>query len=68
MDRQNIYHPKPDYLVYALNPAAGYQHEYLKDLADPNSEKIPSNFHVLYFSNNTNFTHVVYKINYENDG
>ena len=68
MDRQNIYHPKPDYLVYALNPAAGYQHEYLKDLADPNSEKIPSNFHVLYFSNNTSFTHVVYKINYENDG
>ena len=67
MDRQNIYHPKPDYLIYALNPAADYQHEYLKELANPNSGKIPSNFDVLYFSNNTNVIHVVYKITYGND-
>ena len=34
-DRQNIYDPKPDYLVYALNQIDGSpnQHEYLKILS-----------------------------------
>jgi len=68
-DRQNIYDPKPDYLVYALNQIDGSlnQHEYLKILSNPENSLIPENFEVIYFSNKANMTHVIYKINYEND-
>ncbi len=69
MDRQNSNNPKPDYLIYALNELDGglNQHEYLKNLANPESSLIPENFEVLYFSNKSNIIHVIYKINYEND-
>ena len=69
IDRQNINNPKPDYLIYALNKLDGGpgQHEYLKNLANPESSLIPENFEMLYFSNKTSTIHVVYKINYEND-
>ena len=69
MDMQNINKPKPDYLIYALNELDGGldQHEYLKNLANPESSLIPENFEVLYFSNKSNWIHVIYKINYEND-
>ena len=68
-DRQNIYDPKPDYLVYALNHIDGSpnQHEYLKILSNPENSLIPENFEAIYFSNKANMTHVIYKINYEND-
>ena len=68
MDRQNINNPKPDYLIYVLNELDGgpNQHEYLKNLANPESSLIPENFEVLYFSSKSNITHVIYKINYEN--
>ena len=68
-DRQNIYDPKPDYLVYALNHIDGSpnQHEYLKILSNPENSLIPENFEVIYFSDKANMTHVIYKINYEND-
>ena len=68
-DRQNIYDPKPDYLVYALNQIDGSpnQHEYLKILSNPENLLIPENFEVIYFSNKANSIHVIYKINYEND-
>ena len=69
IDRQNINNPKPDYLLYALTKLDGGsgQHEYLKNLANPESSLIPENFEVLYFSNKSNWIHVIYKINYEND-
>ena len=68
MDRQNINNPKPDYLIYALNEHGGpFQHEYLKNLGNPDSSTIPSNFELLYFSNEANSIHAVYKINYEDD-
>ena len=68
-DRQNIYDPKPDYLVYALNQIDGSpnQHEYLKILSNPENSLIPENFEAIYFSNKANMIHVIYKINYEND-
>ena len=68
MDRQNINNPKPDYLIYVLNELDGgpNQHEYLKNLVNPESPLIPENFEVIYFSSKSNITHVIYKINYEN--
>ena len=69
IDRQDINKPKPDYLIYALNELDGGagQHEYLKNLGNPDSSTIPSNFELLYFSNAANSIHAVYKINYEDD-
>ena len=68
MDRQHINNPKPDYLIYVLNELDGgvNQHEYLKNLVNPESPLIPENFEVIYFSSKSNIIHVIYKINYEN--
>jgi len=69
MDMQNMNKPKPDYLIYKLNELNGspWQHEYLKNLVNPESSLIPENFEAIYFSNKANMVHVIYKINYEND-
>jgi len=69
MDMQNMNKPKPDYLIYKLNELNGspWQHEYLKNLVNPESPLIPENFEAIYFSNKANMVHVIYKINYEND-
>ena len=58
-----------DYLIYKLNELNGSpsQHEYLKNLVNPESPLIPENFEVIYFSSKSNIIHVIYKINYEND-
>ena len=68
MDMQNMNKPKPDYLIYKLNELDGSpsQHEYLKNLVNPESPLIPENIEVIYFSSKSNITHVIYKINYEN--
>ena len=68
MDMQNMNKPKPDYLIYKLNELNGSpsQHEYLKNLVNPESPLIPENFEVIYFSSKSNIIHVIYKINYEN--
>ena len=69
MDVQNNNNPKPDYLVYKLNETndSPWQHEYLRELINPESSLIPENFEVIHFSNEANMVHVVYKINHEND-
>ena len=69
MDMQNLNKPKPDYLIYKLNELNGspWQHEYLKNLVNPENPLISEDFEVIYFSNKANMVHVIYKINYEND-
>lgn len=70
LDRTNIYHPVPDYLIYTpqvpdpVYPLWGFNKtraEQLSILSDPTNPNIPSNFQLLYKSNYTNTT--VYKIN-----
>ncbi len=70
MDRNNINNPKPDYLIYVKNQLErdSRQHEYLKIMADPEHPSIPSNFEAIYFSDKSYYTHVIYKINYQNNG
>lgn len=59
-DRNNVYKPIPDYIVYKkFNDS----NEIIKVLADPKDSKIPKNFELLYFSNKTGT--VVYKINHD---
>ena len=59
-DRNNVYKPIPDYIVYKkFNDS----NEIIKVLADPKDPRIPKNFELLYFSNKTGT--VVYKINHD---
>jgi 4-amino-4-deoxy-L-arabinose transferase-like glycosyltransferase len=58
MDRHNLNHPIPDYLIY--NPKS-FHLESLKVLADPTNSEIPQNFELLYKSPYTGIT--AYKIN-----
>ena len=58
-DRNDIYHPIPDYLVYIPSPLLERPYN-LKILEDPTNPYIPSNFELIYKSNKTGA--VVYKI------
>jgi len=68
MDAKNLNNPKPDYLVYKLNKINNSlsQHKYLKILSNPSNPLIPENLKMIYFSDNANMIHVIYKINYVN--
>ena len=57
MDRYNLNHPIPDYLIY--NPKS-FHLESLKVLTDPTNSEIPQNFELLYKSPYSGIT--VYKI------
>ena len=59
MDRHNLNHPVPDYLIY--NPKSFHQ-ESLKVLTDPMNSAIPKNFELLYKSPYSGIT--AYKINH----
>jgi hypothetical protein len=70
-DRNNIYNPIPDYLIYKpvtenpnpiwyVNP----QNPVVSILSDPSNPNIPSNFEAIFYSNNTGT--VVYKIQHAN--
>ena len=59
MDRHNLNHPVPDYLIY--NPKS-FHLESLKVLADPTNSVIPKNFELLYKSPYSGIT--AYKINH----
>ena len=57
MDRYNLNHPIPDYLIY--NPKS-FHLESLKVLTDPTNSEIPQNFELLYKSPYSGIT--AYKI------
>ena len=59
MDRHNLNHPIPDYLIY--NPKS-FHLESLKVLSDPTNPDIPKNFELLYKSPYSGIT--AYKINH----
>lgn len=59
MDRHNLNHPIPDYLIYYPK---SFHLESLKVLSDPTNPKIPQNFQLLYKSPYSGIT--VYKINH----
>ena len=59
MDRHNLNHPIPDYLIY--NPKS-FHLESLKILTDPTDPDIPKNFELLYKSPYSGIT--AYKINH----
>ena len=68
IDRQNIFHPKPNYLIYEFDPPSQrYHHPYLQKLINPDNLEIPENFKNIYYSDKTGIVFVVYKINYENE-
>tara|TARA_B100000686_G_C16121974_1_gene633093 strand:- start:76 stop:561 length:486 start_codon:yes stop_codon:yes gene_type:complete len=58
-DRYGIKNPVPDYLIYEINDR---NNPILHVLNDPNSSQIPSNFELLYISNDQ--TILIYKINH----
>ena len=59
MDRHDLNHVIPDYLIY--NPKL-FHHESLKVLTDPTNSEIPENFELLYKSPYSGIT--AYKINH----
>ena len=65
MDRHDLVDPKPDYLIFEpqnhVSPylATERAKELESILSDPNHEKIPDNFEVMYNSSKT----ILYKIN-----
>lgn len=76
-DRYDLVNPKPDYIVYEPNTSEYLEKKQLKGgntfitlgqykdleiLADVENPSIPSNFELIYISNNTGA--VIYKINY----
>lgn len=73
-DRNNLYRPAPDYLIYQKTYSEPWtthiimynktRAEQLAVLFNPDNPQIPSNFELIYKSNYT----VVYKINHNNDG
>jgi len=66
IDRQNIYQPKPDYLIYEFDPPTGrYHHEFIEILKNPNNPDIPVNFENIYYSDKTGIVFAIYKITYD---
>jgi hypothetical protein len=59
MDRHNLNHPIPDYLIYTPK---SFHLESLKALSDPTNPKTPQNFQLLYKSPYSGLT--LYKINH----
>ena len=69
IDRQNIFHPKPNYIIYEFDPPSErYQHDYLQTLKDPQNSEIPESFENIYYSDKTGIIFVVYKINHDDSG
>ena len=70
-DKLDLHHPIPDYVIYREVPydddTLWYQKlPYFADitiLSEPNNEKFPTNFELLYHSNKTNT--FLYKIHYD---
>lgn len=70
-DKFDLQHPSPDYIIYKEIPYDNNTLWYQKPsyfanttiLAEPNNDKIPNNFELLYHSNKTNT--FVYKIHYD---
>ena len=70
-DKFDLKHPSPDYIIYREDPhddnTLWYEKPtYFADitiLSQPNNEKFPSNFELLYHSNKTNT--FVYQIHYD---
>ena len=60
-DRNDIFHPKPDYLLFIPLPELEIPPN-LKILEDPTSPLIPSNFELIFQSEKTGM--VIYKINH----
>jgi len=61
-DRNDIFHPIPDYLVFIPYPALEIPPN-LKILEDPTNPLIPTNFELLFQSDKTGM--VIYKINHD---
>ena len=60
-DRNDIFHPKPDYLLFIPLPQLENRPN-LKILEDPTNPLIPSNFELIFQSDKTGM--VIYKINH----
>jgi hypothetical protein len=60
-DRNDIFHPIPDYLLFFPIPTLEHPTN-LKILEDPTNPLIPSNFELIFQSNKTGM--VIYKINH----
>jgi hypothetical protein len=61
-DRNDIFHPKPDYLLFIPLPQLEIPPN-LKILEDPTNPLIPSNFELIFQSDKTGM--VIYKINHD---
>ena len=61
MDRLDLNHPIPKYIIHVDRNFGKEQHDFIKILNDPFNEKIPSNFENIYFSEENGIS--VYKIN-----
>ena len=61
MDRLDLNHPIPKYIIHVDRSFGKEQHDFIKILNDPSNAKIPSNFENIYFSKELGIS--VYKIN-----
>lgn len=62
-DRNIIYHPKPDYIIYEPLRAVTTIQKPLQILGDPSDPRIPSNFEFFFKSNKTGA--IIYKIHHD---
>ena len=60
MDRLDLNHPIPKYIIHVDRNFGKEQHDFIKILNDPSNVKIPSNFENIYFSKELGIS--VYKI------
>lgn len=62
-DRNIIYHPKPDYIIYEPLRAVTTIQKPLQILEDPSDPRIPSNFEFFFKSNKTGA--IIYRIHHD---